>query len=174
MPASSQASSELSTASLMVVRSAFEGLSKPSRCRFLTKNSETEISRCFWASVSAVTRGAALDAGGGFAGGRVAGGGLSGADAAFARPGFAGAGFSTGRDGGSGAAAGSPKRSSCERPPLRPGFARSFFFADCAFAKPSPSLCALDKRGSVASHAGRPQRVRPDATTAPGATTMGS
>ena len=47
MPASSQASSELSTASLIVVRRAFEGLSKPSRWRFLTKNSETEISRCF-------------------------------------------------------------------------------------------------------------------------------
>ena len=58
MPASSQASSELSTASLIVVSSAFEGLSKPSRWRFLTKNSETEISRCFCASDSAVTRGA--------------------------------------------------------------------------------------------------------------------
>ena len=44
-PASSQASSELSTASLMVVRRALVGLSKPSRCRFLVKNSETEISR---------------------------------------------------------------------------------------------------------------------------------
>jgi len=46
IPASSQASSELSTASLMVVSSAFDGLSKPSRCRFLVKNSEMEISRC--------------------------------------------------------------------------------------------------------------------------------
>ncbi len=42
MPASSQASSELSTASLMVVSSAFDGLSKPSRWRFLVKNSEIE------------------------------------------------------------------------------------------------------------------------------------
>ena len=56
MPASSQASSELSTASLIVVRRAFEGLSNPSRWRFLTKNSETEISRWPLASVSAVTR----------------------------------------------------------------------------------------------------------------------
>src|SRR5712691_9013870 len=46
MPASSHASSALSTASLTQVRSAFLGLSKPSRCRFLVKNSETEISRC--------------------------------------------------------------------------------------------------------------------------------
>src|SRR5690348_3366235 len=45
MPASSQASSALSTASLTQVRSALRGLSKPSRCRFLVKNSETEISR---------------------------------------------------------------------------------------------------------------------------------
>ena len=44
MPASSQASSELSTASLTVVSSAFRGLSKPSRWRFLVKNSLTEIS----------------------------------------------------------------------------------------------------------------------------------
>ena len=56
MPASSQASSELSTASLMVVRSALEGLSKPSRCRFLVKNSEMEISRCLVAICSAVAR----------------------------------------------------------------------------------------------------------------------
>src|SRR3989454_2431620 len=45
MPASSAASSALSTASLTQVRSAFRGLSKPSRWRFLVKNSETEISR---------------------------------------------------------------------------------------------------------------------------------
>jgi hypothetical protein len=48
--ASSQASSALSTASLTVVSSALRLLSKPSRCRFLAKNSETEISRCFSAS----------------------------------------------------------------------------------------------------------------------------
>src|SRR5262249_19019369 len=46
MPPSSQASRALSTASLTHVRSAFRGLSKPRRCRFLVKNSETEISRC--------------------------------------------------------------------------------------------------------------------------------
>ena len=45
MPASSAASSALSTASLTQVRSAFRGLSKPRRWRFLVKNSETEISR---------------------------------------------------------------------------------------------------------------------------------
>ncbi len=46
MPASSQASRLLSTASFTVVSSAFRLLSKPSRCRFLAKNSETLISRC--------------------------------------------------------------------------------------------------------------------------------
>src|SRR5882672_8464250 len=46
MPASSAASSALSTASLTQVRRAFRGLSNPSRWRFLVKNSETEISRC--------------------------------------------------------------------------------------------------------------------------------
>src|SRR5881628_1968793 len=45
IPASSQASRALSTASLTQVRSAFRGLSNPRRCRFLVKNSETEISR---------------------------------------------------------------------------------------------------------------------------------
>src|SRR5688572_26427886 len=44
IPASSHASSALSTASLTQVRSAFRGLSNPSRWRFLVKNSETEIS----------------------------------------------------------------------------------------------------------------------------------
>ena len=73
MPASSQASSELSTASLMVVSSAFEGLSKPSRWRFLAKNSETEISRCFEASDSAVTRGVFADARAGGSGARARG-----------------------------------------------------------------------------------------------------
>ena len=56
MPASSQASSELSTASLTVVSSALAGLSNPSRCRFFVKNSLTEISRCFEAIDSAVAR----------------------------------------------------------------------------------------------------------------------
>src|SRR5215831_6285157 len=45
MPASSQASSALSTASFTQVRRALRGLSKPSRCRFFVKNSATEISR---------------------------------------------------------------------------------------------------------------------------------
>src|SRR5258707_6746995 len=45
MPASSAASSALSTASLTQVRSALRGLLKPSRWRFFVKNSETEISR---------------------------------------------------------------------------------------------------------------------------------
>src|SRR3970040_337537 len=44
-PASSHASSALSTASLTHVWSALRGLSKLSRWRFLVKNSETEISR---------------------------------------------------------------------------------------------------------------------------------
>ena len=73
MPASSQASSALSTASLTQVSSALRGLSKPSKWRFLVKNSETEISR--WrAPISAadtavfgvavwVSTGAALDFG---------------------------------------------------------------------------------------------------------------
>src|SRR3990172_11377758 len=45
MPASSAASSALSTASLTQVRRAFLGLSKPSKWRFLVKNSDTEMSR---------------------------------------------------------------------------------------------------------------------------------
>src|SRR4051794_7451879 len=56
MPASSQASSELSTASLTLVSSALRGLSNPSRCRFLAKNSETAMSFCLVAIVSAVSR----------------------------------------------------------------------------------------------------------------------
>src|SRR5947207_4592408 len=55
MPASSAASSALSTASFTQVRSALRGLSKPSRWRFFVKNSETEISR--WrAPISAAER----------------------------------------------------------------------------------------------------------------------
>ena len=56
MPASSQASSELSTASFTVVSRALAGLSNPSRWRFFVKNSLTEISRCREAIVSAVAR----------------------------------------------------------------------------------------------------------------------
>ncbi len=44
-----QASRELSTASLIVVSRAC-GLSNPRRWRFLAKNSETEMSRCWWPS----------------------------------------------------------------------------------------------------------------------------
>ena len=55
-PASSHASRELSTPSLTVVSSAFEGLSNPSRWRFLAKNSETEMSRCRPAISLAVIR----------------------------------------------------------------------------------------------------------------------
>src|SRR5579872_3283270 len=55
MPASSQASSELSTASFTAVNRAFLGLSNPRRCRFFAKNSLTEISRCLAAIDSAVT-----------------------------------------------------------------------------------------------------------------------
>ena len=56
MAASSQASMELSTASLTVVSSALRGLSNPSKCRFLAKNSLTEMSRCEAAIDSAVAR----------------------------------------------------------------------------------------------------------------------
>src|SRR5438874_8403436 len=45
IPASSHASSALSTASLTQVSNALRGLSNPKRCRFLVKNSDTEISR---------------------------------------------------------------------------------------------------------------------------------
>src|SRR3990170_4042502 len=54
MPASSHASSELSTASLTAISSAFVGVSKPSRCLFFSKNSLTEISFCSLANSSAV------------------------------------------------------------------------------------------------------------------------
>lgn len=55
MPASSHASNELSTASFTQVSSALRGLSKPRRCRFFVKNSETEISRCRAPISTAVT-----------------------------------------------------------------------------------------------------------------------
>src|SRR5688572_8257110 len=56
MAPSSQASRELSTASLTVVSRALRGLSKPSRWRFLAKNSLTAMSRCLAAMDSAVSR----------------------------------------------------------------------------------------------------------------------
>src|SRR6266568_3859083 len=71
IPASSQASSALSTASLTQVRSAFRGLSNPRRCRFLVKNSETEISR--WRAPISTAETVAL--GGGTAGFGVGAGG---------------------------------------------------------------------------------------------------
>src|SRR6185437_14849977 len=64
-----------------VVSSAFEGLSKPSRCRFLVKNSEMEISRCFCAIDSAVARRAGAAAG-------LAGFGVSGMGATEETTGF--------------------------------------------------------------------------------------
>src|SRR5438874_13451996 len=45
IPASSHASSALSTASFTHVSKALRGLSKPRRWRFLVKNSDTEMSR---------------------------------------------------------------------------------------------------------------------------------
>src|SRR3989338_3279772 len=60
MPASSDASSALSMASLTQVRRAFLGLSKPSRWRFLVKNPETEMSR--WRTPISAADGAAFGA----------------------------------------------------------------------------------------------------------------
>src|SRR2546428_67947 len=77
IPASSQASSALSTPSLTQVSSAFRGLSNPRRCRFLVKNSETEISRCRAPNSTAVTAGFGCGAEElAFAGGLVFSGGL--------------------------------------------------------------------------------------------------
>ena len=132
MPASSQASSELSTASLIVVRRAFEGLSKPRRWRFLTKNSETEISRCFVASDSAVTRWAALGSG-------VAGGGSSAessAPASFGFPAAGGAFFAAALASAAGGAP-SPKRSSWGRPAL-PFFVAALRLRHCLSLSPRP------------------------------------
>src|SRR2546426_7680027 len=52
--ASPAASSPLSTASLTAVSNARVGESYPRICLFRSKNSETEISRCFFASSSAI------------------------------------------------------------------------------------------------------------------------
>jgi len=54
MAASSHASSELSTASFTPMMSDFTCESNPRICRFLSKNSETDISFCFFASSSAI------------------------------------------------------------------------------------------------------------------------
>jgi len=54
MPASWQASKELSTISFITISKAFAGLSNPSKCLFFSKNSATEISRCSLAISSAV------------------------------------------------------------------------------------------------------------------------
>src|SRR5439155_7598958 len=67
MPASSHASSALSTASFTVVRRAFAGLSNPRRWRFFVKNSLTEISRWRAARSIAVSRTMGLDADAGLA-----------------------------------------------------------------------------------------------------------
>ena len=151
MPASSHASSELSTASLIVVRRAFDGLSKPSRWRFLTKNSETEISRCFVARDSAVTRWAVL--GSSFAGGGSSAG--SSAPASFGFTASGGAFFDVALASTAGGAP-SSKRSSWGRLTL------PFFIAARAFATAtaSSSLRVLDKRGSLASHAEGTGQVR--------------
>ena len=53
-PASSHASRLLSTASLTDVINALVSESKPSICLFFSKNSETEISFCFFASSWAI------------------------------------------------------------------------------------------------------------------------
>ena len=53
-PASSQASSELSTASLMPMSRDLERESNPRICLFFSKNSVTEISCCLLASFTAV------------------------------------------------------------------------------------------------------------------------
>src|SRR5208337_5238475 len=53
--ASSQASSALSTASLIVVMTPRVGESKPKRCLFFSKNSATLMLRCCFASSSAST-----------------------------------------------------------------------------------------------------------------------
>src|SRR5256712_7458201 len=77
IPASSQAFSAVSTPSFTQVSSAFRGLSNPRRCRFLVKNSETEISRCRAPNSTAVTAGFGGGAGGlVFAGELVFAGGL--------------------------------------------------------------------------------------------------
>ena len=136
--ASSQASSELSTASLMVVSSAFEGLSKPSRWRFLAKNSETEISRCFEAIDSAVTRGvfgAERGAGAGSRGGSTAGADAGGASAlvAFETPAAALAGSA-------------PNKSSCGFWLFRAGLAPAFSFC---FATSLPRITAAPRLRSA-------------------------
>src|SRR6267378_7736081 len=89
MPASSHASSALSTASFTVVRRAFAGLSNPRRWRFFVKNSLTEISRWRAARSVAVSRTMGLDAGAGLAAVLGAALTMAGLEAAF----FAGRSF---------------------------------------------------------------------------------
>src|SRR6266545_1031053 len=176
MPAFSQASSELSTASLIVVRSAFEGLSNPSRWRFLTKNSETEISRCFWASDSAVALGAGR-AGWGWASGGFASA-FAGGFAWVLEAGFGGGfvsrlacpGVPDAFDAPDGLGGGSSNSASCERDDERPGFTAVFFATD-DFAKSSPSFrsaTAPRKTRSLASSShdeGRSGQVRSEAAS---------
>ena len=54
IPASSQASRELSTASLIPINNDFDLESKPRICLFFSKNSVTEISCCLVASLCAI------------------------------------------------------------------------------------------------------------------------
>src|SRR5687768_15257742 len=141
MPASSHASSELSTASLMVVRRALLGLSKPSRWRFLTKNSETEISRCFWPSASAVAR---RTGAGGAAGGGTS---ISGAGTTFAT-GAAALGFGSGLRGAS-----ASNSASCGRWTLRPFSAAAFLTGDAL-----PRSRSSPKNLHCSMHAARARR----------------
>src|SRR5688572_1187281 len=135
MPASSQASRELSTASLMVVRSALDGLSKPRRWRFFAKNSETEISRWPLAMSSALAR-RAFAGGGGGAGAAAAAG--SGALAGFS----AGTGLAPlAGDFPDGAAAAALSNSAiCVFWILRAGFALTDFFAKRCLLGPPDTL----------------------------------
>ncbi len=66
-PASSHASRELSTASLIPIKSDFERESKPRICLFFSKNSVTEISCCLLASFTAVAVFFSFGAAGSFA-----------------------------------------------------------------------------------------------------------
>src|SRR5262249_42746703 len=68
IPASSHASSALSTASFTQVKRALRGLSKPRRGRFLVENSEAEVSRWRAAISTAETGGLGVGAVAGFAG----------------------------------------------------------------------------------------------------------
>ena len=129
----------------------------------MTKNSETEISRCFVASDSAVTRWAALGSGV-----RSGGGGsdaISGS-ASLASAAAGGAFFSLAPVSVV-AVAPSPKRSSWGRTAL------PFFVAACAFATAVPLSASSTNAAVYHPTRGRPGRSG-GATGGPGAATMGS